>query len=315
MNRPRPPQNPADDEPAVLHRRIAELEAALEAQAAELSQAQQLASRAYQEHTERIARLAASVPGMLYQVVLAPDQSFTFTYVSDGCRELYELEPTDLLQNPQLLIDAITPEAREQMQDSLQSSMEQLTPWAWEGQIQTPSGAYKWVQGSARPARRADGTTLWDGLMLDVTAAKERELAERQRQEEVIQAQRIALSELATPLIPISDDVLVMPLVGSMDTRRAQEIFQALLHGLERSRARTAIIDITGLSVVDTQVANTLLRSAQAARLLGVRVMLTGIRPEVAQTIVNLGVDLGDLRTSATLQSGISDALQNHTRN
>jgi PAS domain-containing protein len=152
MNRPRPPQNPADDEPAVLHRRIAELEAALEAQAAELSQAQQLASRAYQEHTERIARLAASVPGMLYQVVLAPDQSFTFTYVSDGCRELYELEPTDLLQNPQLLIDAITPEAREQMQDSLKARWSSSPPGLGRARFRLPAVHISGCKGvRARP--------------------------------------------------------------------------------------------------------------------------------------------------------------------
>ena len=127
-------------------------------------------------------------------------------------------------------------------------------------------------------------------------------------QEETIRAQEAALAELSTPLIPISDQVMVMPLIGAVDSRRAQQVLDALLEGVASSRALVAILDITGVPVVDTQVANALLRAAQAVKLLGAQVVLTGIRPEVAQTLVGLGADLSGIVTCGSLQTGIAYA-------
>ncbi|NJP07648.1 MAG: PAS domain-containing protein [Chloroflexaceae bacterium] len=125
-----------------------------------------------------------------------------------------------------------------------------------------------------------------------------------------VRAQAVLLAELSTPLIPISDDVLVMPLVGSVDTQRAQQVMETLLQGIEQNRARIAILDITGVPVVDTQVANTLIQAAQATRLLGAQVVLTGIRPQIAQTLVNLGVELRGIITRSNLQAGIAYAMR-----
>ena len=127
--------------------------------------------------------------------------------------------------------------------------------------------------------------------------------------EERLRKQEEALRELSTPLIPISDRVVVMPLIGAIDSRRAQQVIETLLHGLANSRADRAILDITGVLVVDTQVANALVAAAQAVKLLGAMVILTGIRPEVAQTLVGLGIDLRGIVTCGTLQSGIAYAL------
>ncbi len=124
-------------------------------------------------------------------------------------------------------------------------------------------------------------------------------------QEEIIRAQEITLAELSTPLIPISEHVVVMPLVGMVDSRRAERVMEVLLLGVAEHQARIAIIDITGVSVIDAQVANALVLAAQAVRLLGSQVVLTGIQPHVAQTLVGLGVDLKALVTRSTLQSGI----------
>lgn len=115
--------------------------------------------------------------------------------------------------------------------------------------------------------------------------------------------------ELSTPIIPMLDRVLVMPLVGDIDTRRAQDIMEAVLSGINIYGADVVIIDITGVPVVDTSVANHLMRTAQAAGLLGSRCVLVGIRPEVAQAIVNLGVDLSRVVTRGDLQGGIDYAL------
>lgn len=145
-----------------------------------------------------------------------------------------------------------------------------------------------------------------------------RDISERKRDEDerlalqnqIISAQQAALRELSTPLIPIAEGVVVMPLIGSLDSARAQQVIETLLEGVATSHAAVAILDITGVAVVDTQVANALLRAAQAVRLLGARVVLTGIKPEVAQTLVNLGADMSSIVTRSSLQSGIAYALQ-----
>jgi rsbT co-antagonist protein RsbR len=149
-------------------------------------------------------------------------------------------------------------------------------------------------------------------IVRDVTERVQAEEALRRNadQQQLIRLQAAALRELSTPLIPISDDVLVMPLVGALDTSRAQQVVEALLQGVAAGHARFAILDITGVPVVDTQVANALLQAAQSVRLLGAQVLITGIRPEVAQTLVGLGVDLGRMITRATLQDGIAYAMR-----
>src|SRR4030095_15235352 len=108
----------------------------------------------------------------------------------------------------------------------------------------------------------------------------------------------------------ISDDVLVMPLIGIVDAARAQQILARLLTGIAENHAHTVILDITGVPVVDTQVANVLIDAAQAVQLLGARTVLTGIRPEVAQTLVSLGIDLRNIVTRSTLQTGIAYAMR-----
>jgi rsbT co-antagonist protein RsbR len=148
-------------------------------------------------------------------------------------------------------------------------------------------------------------------LNTDITVRKkiEAEEAHARRQEEIIRAQAVAIAELSTPLIPITDEILVMPLIGMMDSMRAKQVMESLLGGLSSSRARFVIVDITGVGVVDTQVASVLVRAAHAVRLLGAEVILTGIRPEVAQTLVAIGADLGGITTRGTLQSGIAYAV------
>ncbi len=145
----------------------------------------------------------------------------------------------------------------------------------------------------------------------DITARKQAEEGLRQSmlQEEIIRTQKAMLEELSTPLIPISEKIMVMPLIGSVDSRRAQQVIETLLHGISTSKAQIAILDITGVSVVDTQVANAFISAAQAVRLLGAQVLLTGIRPEVAQTLIGLGVDLGGIITCSSLQNGIALAI------
>ncbi|MCU0493648.1 MAG: STAS domain-containing protein [Chloroflexaceae bacterium] len=148
-------------------------------------------------------------------------------------------------------------------------------------------------------------------MSIDVTERKQAEEVLRRTalQEEVIYAQQATLAELSTPLLAINEGVVVMPLVGTVDSRRAQQVMENLLQGIADNQAEVVILDITGVSVVDTQVANAFLRAAQAVKLLGAQVIITGIRPEVAQTLVGLGVDLAGIITRNTLQDGIAWAL------
>ncbi len=117
------------------------------------------------------------------------------------------------------------------------------------------------------------------------------------------------IQELSTPLVPIVEGVLVLPLVGTIDSQRAQQIMDVLLQGIAQERARVVILDITGVPVVDTSVANYLLQATQAVRLLGAECILVGITPEVAQTVVGLGVELAGLITRSDLQGGVEYAL------
>ncbi|AUX22496.1 histidine kinase [Sorangium cellulosum] len=141
----------------------------------------------------------------------------------------------------------------------------------------------------------------------------ERERSEQARvalQEEIIRVQNARLAELSTPIIPITDRIMVMPLIGMMDAQRAQQVLSTALHGVESSRADVVIIDITGVRTVDSDVASTLINTAMALRLLGAQAVITGIRPDVAQTLTGLQIDFGAVVTRGNLQSGIAYALQ-----
>jgi rsbT co-antagonist protein RsbR len=117
--------------------------------------------------------------------------------------------------------------------------------------------------------------------------------------------------DLSSPVLPVHDGVLVMPLIGVIDTERAAILTQALLQAIEQHGARTVLIDVTGVPLIDTQVAAVLLQAAAATKLLGAQPVLVGIRPEVAQAIVGLGVDLRSMVSRGTLQDGIAYALHN----
>ena len=128
--------------------------------------------------------------------------------------------------------------------------------------------------------------------------------------ERTVSLQKIALQELSAPLIPVFEGITVMPLVGTIDTERAKQIMENLLSGAVKHRSEVVLIDITGVPVVDTMVAHHIIQAADAVRLIGATCMLVGIRPEIAQTIVNLGIDLNQFVTKNTLKKGIEAALE-----
>jgi anti-anti-sigma factor len=152
-----------------------------------------------------------------------------------------------------------------------------------------------------------DTTYMLPGLLRDfVESSRE----QRRLQQETIAAQRSVIQELSTPIIPISDSILIMPLIGTIDSARAQQIMVAMLEAMSRHGVRYMIIDITGIAVVDTAIAHRLLQAARAIKLLGAQAVLVGISPEVAQTLIGLGVDFRAIITRATLQAGFEYAQQ-----
>jgi anti-anti-sigma regulatory factor/HAMP domain-containing protein len=136
------------------------------------------------------------------------------------------------------------------------------------------------------------------------------ESEERERlQQQVIEAQQQTLLELSTPIIPVMDRILVMPLIGIIDATRAKDIMRALLAGIREQRAQVVILDITGVPVVDSGVASHLDKTIQAARLKGAHTIVTGISDAVAEAIVDLGIDWSELQTLSNLQTGLVVAL------
>lgn len=157
-----------------------------------------------------------------------------------------------------------------------------------------------------RMARALKAMERLVGLVVGVVGAEYAEVREG-----VLEAEyRKVLREISVPVVPVWDGVLVVPLIGVLDSSRAREMTEKLLEAIVERRASVAIVDITGVPAVDTQVADYLIRAVRAARLLGTTSVLVGIRPAIAQALVHLGVDLTAVHTEADLRSGLAYAFR-----
>ncbi|UQA62084.1 PAS domain-containing protein [Polyangium aurulentum] len=171
------------------------------------------------------------------------------------------------------------------------------------------NGQTVWVETSKVPLRDDEGRLIGlVGIYEDITGRMGEEAALASEREALIMAQAALLSELSTPLLPIHEKVLVMPLIGRIDEGRSRIVMERLLDGVVGHQAETVILDLTGVPVVDAAVATGVLSAARAAELLGTRVILTGIRPELARTIIETGLDLGGVQTFGTLRDGVAYA-------
>ena len=151
---------------------------------------------------------------------------------------------------------------------------------------------------------------LWSTtLLLDKLGLYIMEVYQKSR-EELIERQQRELLELSTPVVELWDDIVALPLVGTLDSQRTQIVMETLLQKIVQTSASIAIIDITGVPTVDTLVAQHLLKTVAATRLMGADCIISGIRPQIAQTIVHLGVDLGTVVTKATLADAFAVALR-----
>ena len=129
-----------------------------------------------------------------------------------------------------------------------------------------------------------------------------------EERERVIREQQDAIRELSTPVLQIRDRLLILPIIGVVDSRRARQLTEQLLGAIQTNRARVVVIDITGVAAIDLAVANHLVQTVEAARLMGASAIITGLSSKIAQTLVDLGVDLGMMRTVGDLQGGLEEA-------
>jgi PAS domain S-box-containing protein len=179
-----------------------------------------------------------------------------------------------------------------------------------EHRIITPGGEIRWLNWRERALFNDAGKIAeFQSLGLDVTDRKraEEQAARSEALARLVKQQNL---ELSTPLIPIADRVLAMPLIGRIDEERAARVLETVLEGVVRERAETVLLDVTGVTLLDTQVAAALMRTAKAVALLGARAVLTGIQPHVAQTLVAMGLEVQGLITLRSLKEGITWAMR-----
>ncbi len=129
-----------------------------------------------------------------------------------------------------------------------------------------------------------------------------------QERERIIRDQQEAIRELSTPVLQVRERLLILPMIGVIDPQRARQMTEQLLHGIRATRARVVVVDLTGVAAMDSNIANHLVQTVEASRLLGADIIVTGLSPESAQTLVNIGVDLGKMYTVGDLQGGIEEA-------
>jgi rsbT co-antagonist protein RsbR len=166
---------------------------------------------------------------------------------------------------------------------------------------------------------RKDGTKFWANVIISALRDQDgtlrgfskvtQDLTQRKKAEEQIQQQSREIIELSTPVMQVWQGVVVAPLIGSLDSNRTQQFMERLLNRIVETNSPVALVDITGVPTIDTQTAQHLIETISAVRLLGAQVVLTGVRPAIAQTLVHLGIDLSNIMTRASLSAGLQVAL------
>lgn len=273
-----------------------------------------------ERRVERLRSIIDSAPIMLYQWVLSPDGEGRFTFVSEACRDIYGISATDLLADMRYSMRVIHKEDLPVFTQAVKESARTLEPFTWQGRIELlRSKATRWIRAISKPQRLPDGSTSWDGAIIDITREKEaadgllaseqaRSALIGQLEEQNAQLARQAedLRILSTPIIPLAADVLALPIVGEINPTRAQQILELVLASVSAKSARFVLLDITGVHSVDSYAAEALVRTASALKLLGATAILTGVQPNTARALIELGADLSSLITRSTFQDGIA---------
>jgi rsbT co-antagonist protein RsbR len=253
----------------------------------------------HQETDDRLRYVLEMLPEGFWDWNLTNDE----VYYSDRWCESLGYAPSEIEPHVNGWAKLLHPDDTARVLDAAYGYIEGRYPvYRCETRLRRKDGTYRWNIDRGRiVARDATGkATRIIGMEIDISDRKEAEF--------LLEEQSKRLMDLSTPLIPISDRVVVMPLIGTVDAQRARQVLSSLLEGLTRTRAGVAIIDVTGVSLIDSHVAGVLVNAAKAVQLLGAQVVLTGIRPEVAMILVGLEIDWTNIVMRGTLQSGIAYA-------
>lgn len=267
-------------------------------------------SRTADHATTRFQQLVDTIPGIVWEAIGQSDGTWT-TFVSGYLETMLGYTPEEWHARPGLWLDVIHPDDRERIQQESDRIFRDEDRGSMQYRWVTRQGRVIWVDVRIHVVRDASGVPLGRrGVTMDITARKEAEEEQARLSNELVSSQERLLAELSTPLVPISDEILVMPLIGRMDEARTARALEVMLQGIHAANGRVLIVDITGVPDVDPTVAQSLLNAARAVALLGAEVILTGIRAEVARSLATLDTHLLCVTTHSTLKSGIAHAMR-----
>lgn len=244
----------------------------------------------------RMAKVLQVLLDHLDIVVWSADENGVFTFHDGRGCEPIGIPRGSLLGKNIFELFPLSPGMQQAFMGTPQHDMSQVDTIVWENWY-VPEKDHK--------------KNVWNviGLSLDVTKSHEAK-AELEAKLALIERQQSVINDLETPVIQVWDRILTLPMVGVVDSRRAARVTDDLLEQVSRTQARFAILDLTGVEVVDTATAGHVLNIISAVRLLGAEGIITGIRPTIAQTIISLGLDLARVRTLATLRDGLAFAIR-----
>jgi len=261
------------------------------------------AERALRLSEERFRLLSLRLPVGVFQ----SDPTGEITFANDRWCELLDISQKQVASRS--WYERIHPDDRQRVRDEVAKSIREVAPLDMEYRVLLREGRLRWIQVVAVPLRGDDAALEgFLGAVTDISEHKQLEglLRETVVQRDVIEAQRARLAELSTPLIPIAEGIMAVPLVGDVDRERADRVVETLLAGISAAGARVAILDLTGVLEADTDVAEGLVRAAKGLRLLGAQAVLSGVRPELARTLVEMGADLGGMPTFGDPKAAIA---------
>jgi rsbT co-antagonist protein RsbR len=311
-------KNPLVEEVVALRKRVAELELADARRSESKPQGEQLAAQGapvdmvLMKATEQAALLDA-----LPVMVFFKDREHHYYLVNKAYAAHYHLSVEEIIgkQDYELFVAETARGYQENDEEVMSSGMPRRNV---ELRWKLADGSHGWTLENHIPYSDASGRVIgMVGTVMDVTAQKETEEALRHTQTELLAVRERLLetvSALSTPVLPIDDRVLVLPLVGHIDSTRSAHIMEALVNGVAHHRAAFVIIDLTGVPLVDNAVASHLLRAARAVLLLGAKCILVGILPSIAQSLVNTGIDFQELVLLRDLADGVHYALGQRKR-
>jgi PAS domain S-box-containing protein len=265
------------------------------------------AEAAARERERFLSTLLANLPGMVYRC--ANDPKWTMAFVS-GCEPLTGYPVEDMLDNRRVYFtDLMHPDDAGRVWDEVQAALAKRGPYILKFRIRTAAGEEKWVREQGRGVYSAEGELLaLEGFIIDIT---ERVRAEEALLEQLrlVEAQAAEIRDLSLPILEVGDDVLALPIIGTVDEVRAARILEGLLEAVVRTQSSHVILDLTAVRAIDENVAEHLVRILRAVSLLGARGVLAGITPTVARTMVALSVDMSQIPTLPDLRDALAFCL------